>query len=189
MSSESKTGKHRRFKNQYPVHLFQNVDRFEGSLHLHCRHAVSVIDRVKGDGREYFEEGSKQLRRWQEYCQTLKDFLSRDLATRKHAGQDLDTVLREYFQEFEHSSFGLDEMLHGPAFDSPNNDIVVELWDWLALAFRESVYAIVAYWVPDKKETAMCHMQINLTTGVTRQEWAVDPMIVPKKYKRATKKP
>ena len=189
MNSESKTGKHRRFKNRCAAHLFQDIERFEGSLHLHCMNAVSVIDRVKDEGRGYFEEESKQLKRWQKYCQTLQDYLSRDLAMRKHDGQDLTTVLREFFQEFEHSSFGLDEMLHGAALDSANSDIVEELWDWLALAFRDSVYAIVAYWTPDKKETTTCHMDINFATRVTRREWTVDPMVVPKKYQRATKKP
>lgn len=189
MNAESGGKRSRRFKDRYLQHLFQDAQRFEGNLHLHCRHACSAIDRVKGDGHAYFEEGSTKLTRWQKYCQDLNDFILRDLGRRKHKGEGLDTVLREFFQEFEHSSYGLDEMVHQVALDRGDEGIVTDLWDWLALALRNSVYAIVAYWTPDKKQVDICHMEINLTTKTTTQKWTREEMVVPKEYKRATKRP
>ena len=189
MNPNSKVRKSRRFKERYAQHLFQNMDRFEGHLHLHGRNALGVIGRIKNDGYRYFEKESGQLKRWQDYCNELWGFLARDLPERKHEEQDLTTVLREYFQEFEHSSSRLDEMIHQVALDRNDESIVADLWDWLALAFRNSVYAIVACWTPDKKQTATVHMEINITTGKTTQEWTREEMVVPKKYKRRTKKP
>ncbi|MCY3487576.1 MAG: hypothetical protein OXH34_03975 [Bacteroidetes bacterium] len=165
------------------------MERFEGNLHLHSRNAVSVIGRIKDDGYEYFDMGSAPLKRWQKYCQDLQDFISRELPVRNHNGQDLVTVLREFFQEFEHSSYGLDEMIHKVALDRGDEGVIVDLWDWLSLAHRNSVYAIVACWAPDKKQVDTCHIEINVSAGTSSQKWTREEMEVPKRYKRATKRP
>ena len=189
MSTQSKAGKSRRFKDRYAQHLFQGMERFEGNLHLHCRNAYSVIGRIKDDGYRYFDRGSAPLKRWQRYCQDLQDYISRELHVRKYKGQDLVTVLREFFHEFEHSSYGLDEMIHKVALDRDDEGVIVDLWDWLSLAHRNSVYAIVAYWTPDKKQVDTYHIEINSSTGASSMKRTREEMEVPKNYRRATKRP
>ena len=188
MEPESKLGKNRRFKNRYGEHLLQHTHRFEGNLHLHGRDACSVIQRIRCDGRKYFKEDANLLANWERHCNVLWDFLNRELPRRKYEGQDLTTVLREFFQEFEHSSHRLDEMIYQVAFDCNDRNIIVNLWDWLSLAHRNSVYAIVAYWTPDRKQIDTCHMKINASKGTSTMEWTREEMEVPKKYKHATRR-
>lgn len=84
MNTGSATGKGRRHKHCYPVHLLQITKRFEAlSSSQHIRHALSVIERIRSDGCKYFEEGTKRLEGWERYCNRLWDFLSRDLGNRR----------------------------------------------------------------------------------------------------------
>ena len=170
------------------MHFFQNLERFEGHLHRHGEQAVSVIQRICDDGREYFkrDKDNSRIDSWEENCDALIYFL-KDLDQRKHQGQDLSTVMREYFQEFEHSSGRLDQMLHGVAQDHGDDDVVVELWLLLQYAFRESVYGIVAERIPDKKDCEHIDMHVNLSTGLSTTTSYIEKGVTPKKYKHAKK--
>ena len=182
-------GNRRRYKKRYSVHFFQNVERFEGNLNRHRGQAVSVIQRIRDDGREYFkgDKDNGRIESWEEYCDGLICVL-KDLDLRKQQGQELSTVMREYFQEFEHSSGRLDQMLHGVTHDRGDDDVVVELWLLLTYAFRVSIYGIVAEWTPDKKEVEHIDMHVNLSTGLSKTTCFIEKGETPKKYKHATKR-
>ncbi len=65
-----------RFENRH-FELIDIIDQFEAQpSSTHYRNALGAIHRLKDDGRGFWEDGSKQLRRWQGYCDDLLDFLS-----------------------------------------------------------------------------------------------------------------
>ena len=87
------------------LHLRDLVPRFEKKpSSTHLRNALAAIERLRDDGRNFFEKGSPELSRWQEGCTKLWNFINR-LGERRHIQeQDLLTALREFIHDFEHDT-------------------------------------------------------------------------------------
>ena len=178
----------RRFKNRHPQ-LIDIVDRFEAiPSSTHIRNARGAIERVREEGASFWKEGSSQLTRWRRYCNVLWDFIQTDLGNRRHLkNQDLATALREFIQEFEHSTGGMYKMLYGTSDDPESDSNITRMLDWFNLIYKFSTYAILAFWIDDKTEHVATTISLNLTTGESTQETTREEMKVPKKYQRATK--
>ena len=177
-----------RFKERNP-HLMDVLGRFEAHSHqTHMHDAFGVIGRLKDDGRRFWPEGSSQLSRWEEGCTELMSFLN-GLGTRRNLDkQDLTTALREFFQEYEHITERMYQMMYG-AVNNPNDDErFAEIFDWFNFVFRSTTYALVSGWIDDKQEDIDVNISVNLESGETSQEWTVNEMKIPAKYQRATKR-
>ena len=170
------------------LRLADIVSRFEAeSSSIHVRNALGAIGRLERDGTDLWGEGSEQFSRWREGYTALSVFLNR-LGERRHGKrQDLATALREFIQEFEHTTGRMLQMLHSTS-DDPDNDANIErILRWFDLIYRLSTYALISSWIDDKTENESLKMTVNLTTGTTTQEWTREKMQIPKKYRRSTK--
>lgn len=147
-----------------------------------------MLERLRDDRRDYCRSGSEQDERWTGACNTLLNLL-KDMQRRHDLEkQDLATAMREFVQEFEHSTARIDQILHSEYAHrqgAPDPDIV---FDWMDVVFRQSIYAILSTWIDDKTETRSVSIRIALATGETEEAWTHEPMTVPRKYRRATKR-
>lgn len=169
--------------------LSDSVGRFEAltSSH-HVRNALGLLGIVKDEGSNYWNSNSKQLDKWEDYCDVLMTFLDTLWERREVRKQPLETAMREYIQEFEHTRDRLHQMLYG-AVDSPESDESVQRIDKLLLwVYLTSTYALASTWIDDKQEHVSVDITINLTTGESNEEWNRIEMRVPRKYRRATKR-
>ena len=176
------------------LHLKDLVPPFEKEpTGTHLRNALGAIERLREDGRAFWPEGSFELRRWRRGCNELWRFLNR-LGERRHVkGQELPTVLREFIQEFEHSTGRMFQMLFakpGAIENDPDVERIVRWWD---LVYRLSTYAIVSFWIDDKTEESFTNIKLTLnpSTGATTVEEErrkTKTMQVPRAYRRSTRK-
>ncbi len=160
------------------------IGRFEAKPTAeHNRNAIGCLQRIRDDGDGIWESAPEQRNRWRRSCETLLRFLTHGVSDRRRANDFLETTLREFVQEFEHSTTRMAQMLHGMGDD----DLMEQFAWWTELAYRLSTYAILSRWLDDKKDETSVRININLTDGTKREEWHHKPMIVPKKHRRATK--
>lgn len=164
-----------RFKNRH-LQLIDIVGQFEAQpSSTHYRNALGAIHRLKDDGREFWQDGSSQLHRWQGYCDTLLDFLHTLEGRRGIQKQGLETAMREFIQEFEHSTAGMYEMLYGTSEDPDDCPDVKGMLDWFALVYRLFTYALVSTWIDDKTEHVYREITITLPTGASTEKTTVTP--------------
>ena len=187
--SDRADGKSRRF-NERKFKLIDLVDRFEAEpSSTHARNALAAIGRLQDDGAGFWDEGSEQLTRWRHYCTVLDEFINADLGRRRYMEeQELYKALREFIQEFEHSTDRMYQMLHGICDDPDDNPDLERMLRWFEVVYRFSTYAIVSFWIDDKTERNSVKITMNLGTGERKEEWTREEMKVPKEYRRATRK-
>ena len=175
--------------DERPLQWIDVLGRFEASSHqTHVHDALALIGRLKDEGRTFWPEGSSQVGRWEEGCTELWTFLNR-LGTRRDLNkQDLATALREFIQEFEHTTDRMYQMLYGAVADPNDDDRVTQVFDWFNLVFRSSTYALVSGWLNDKQEQNVVEITVNLVSGESSEEWTRTEMKVPSKYQRRTKR-
>ena len=165
------------------------MGRFEGRSHAdHLRDALGLVGRLKDEGARFFEKDSEQLHRWQRGCSELLTFLNTLGRRLDVENQGLATVMREFIQEFEHSTERVKQMLYGAVTDPDKKEDVRQIWDLINAAYRSSTYALVSAWISDKHDDVSLVTTIDLPTGKVRQEGKRTPMRVPAKYKKSTKR-
>ena len=176
--------------NKRNFKLIDHIDRFESkSSSAHAYNALSAIDRLKGDGAIFWKDGSSQLTRWRRACTELWQFINAELGRRRHIEkQNLATALREFIQEFEHSTDRINQMLYGISDGPADNPTLERMRRWIELVYRYSTYAIISFWIDDKTEHNSIKITTNLATGESKVECTREEMKVPKKYRRATRK-
>ena len=168
--------------------LMDFVGRFEAKpSSTHVYNALAAVRRLKDDGANFWDEGSDHLRRWREGCATLWTFLSTLGSRRDIEKQDLTVVLREFIQEFEHSTWRMYQLLYGVFGDPDNNPDLKQILDWFDLVYKLSTYALISTWIDDKTEQALLHITVNLTSGDRTEQWTHNEMRVPKNYRHASK--
>ena len=96
--------------------------------------------------------------------------------------------MREFIQEFEHSTLRMHQMLYGPVSDPENDEGVKQIVILFNLVYLSSTYALLSAWIDDKQETNSLTTTVNLSTGEVRQEGTRSEMQVPRKYRRSTKR-
>ena len=175
--------------DERPLQWTDIVGRFEAHSHqTHTHNTLGLIGALKDLGRTFWPDGSDQLRRWEEGCAELWSFLNRLGLRRDLNKQDLATVMREFIQEFEHTTERMYQMLYGEIPDSKDDQKIAEVFDWFNFVFKSAIYALLSAWIEDKQDHFAITTTINLTTGETSQERTGTEMTVPKKYRRATKR-
>ena len=176
-----------RFHTRQPQ-LTDFVGRFEAkSSPTHVHDALAAIDQLKDDGANFWDEGSDQLTRWRRSCTTLWTFLNTLGNRRDIEKQDLTVVLREFIQEFEHSTWRMYQMLYGILDDPDNDPALQKMLDWFDFVYKLSTYSVISTWIDDKTEVVSASITINMTTGEHTEKWARNEMRVPKNYRRASK--
>ena len=173
-----------------PLQLTDLLGRFEAqSYETHAHQALGWIGGLKDQGRDFWPEGSAQLKRWEKGCTELLIFLNR-LGSRRETGkQELATAMREFIQDFEHHTGRMYQMLY-QTFDEAEagDERLTQVFDWMNLVFRSSIYALLSSWIEDKHDNFFTNITVNLATGEMSQETTGSEMKVPKKYQRATKR-
>lgn len=165
------------------------VGRFEAKSHSeHVRHARGMMEKLRSEGDRFLKGKPDQLRRWCHYCTQLLNFL-RDLDQRRASKQQsLETAMREFIQEFEHSTGRMSQILYGALEDPDNNEAAKQIMTLFELIYRVSTYAVVSAWIADKHEETTYRITVNLATGDRKDEGTHTPMRVLKKYRKSTKR-
>lgn len=189
-----------KFKDRKPLDLDMDGRFEENSTGEHNRNACGSIGRLKEYGREFWGEGTNQLGRWEEGCNTLWQFINA-LGNHRHIeNKNLESVLRVFFAEFEHTRFRLVQMVLGEVDDQDENPKFKEIYDWTVRVQWYCIYAIVSFWIDDKydKTRIDIHMKgkaIQDSEGnfqgvkfETKEVCHPNPMKVPKKYQRGSEK-
>ena len=134
--------------------LFDLVNRFEArSSSDHAYDAIASIDFLRDQGAAIWEEGSRKLVRWRRACGELRRFLNGELGVRRfEKKEELAATLREFIQEFEHSTGRMYQLLHEGPNDATKEQRIEDYCRWVDLAFRFAIYAIVSSWIDDKRE-------------------------------------
>ena len=171
------------------LHWMDTIGRFEASpSSTHVHDALGCIDALRDEGSRFWEEDSPQLKRWGRCCDTLWTFLNRLSERREVKEESLQTAMREFVQEFEHSTDRMYQMLYGVSDDLVKTQEVKNALSWFGLVFRTSIYAILSTWIADKTERRETTSWVNYITGETSTDTKVTPMEVPEKYQHATRK-
>ena len=177
-----------RFKNrqlQWTDIMERFVDR---SSQLHVREALAYIGALRDQGRRFWDADSECLLKWQEYCTPLWKFIN-DLSRRRDLeNQKLETAMREFIHEFEHSTGGMYVLIYGLVGNADGYERIEEIFVWFDLVFRASTYALVSSWIPEMQDTVSLTTHINLTTSKTKQEGTRTEMKIPKGYQKMTKR-
>ena len=177
-----------RFKDR-PLQLTDIIGRFETHSHqTHTHNALGLIGALQDYGRDFWPDGSSQLRRWEEGRTELWSFLNRLGTRRDLQKQDLATAMREFIQEFEHTTERMSQMLYGETTDAEDDQKVTEIFDWFNFVFRCSIYSLLSGWIDDKQDDFLLTINVNLATSETSEELTGTSMTVPPKYRRATKR-
>ncbi len=175
--------------NERQLQWMDIIGRFEAQSHsAHFHNARGSIERLKDEGARFWDEGSKQLRRWQRCCSVLLSFLNNLGQRRDLEKQGLETVMREFIQEFEHSTERMKQMLYGAVVDPDNDEDVRQIRDLFNLAYRLSTYALASARINDKHEDVSLRTIVDLTSGEVRQEGTRTKMRVPRKYQKSTRR-
>ena len=176
-----------RFQARQP-RLMDFVGRFEAkSSPTHIHDALAAIDRMKDDGANFWDEGSDQLTRWRKSCTTLWMFLNTLGNRRDIEKQDLTVVLREFIQEFEHSTWRMYQMLYGTLDDPDSDPTLRQKLDWFDFVYKLSTYAVVSTWIDDKTEQVSARIMASLTSRERTEKWTRNKMRIPKNYHHAPK--
>ncbi len=164
------------------LQLIDVIGRFEArSSADHCHWAISALQRLRDDGRDYWKSDPQALERWNRGCNVLLEFLNSIGARTK---QPLATVMREFVQEFEHSVGRMYQLLFSAS--APEGEATRERFlSWVEFAYRLSTYAILSSWLEDKTEETTVSLKVNLRTGKVAETWCHNPMKVPKKHRKA----
>lgn len=188
--------KSKRFANR-SLELFDVIHRFEAKpVSVHLRTAQGVIERLRDEGSHFWSEDEKQLGKWRKYCDELWNFIVTDLGNRRHIQkEDLQTALREFISEFEHSVHGMHEMLYGTFEGADPDSRIRNCLQWVEVVYRASTYAILSYWIDEKHDeyATTIRIKINQTSSPqihTKETIVYKPMKMPKlkKHRRGMKK-
>ena len=153
--------KGRRFANR-SIELHDLVHRFESVPHSHhTRTSWAIIQRIRDDGAELWDKGSKQQDRWIESCDTLLQFVVYGLPEKRFKEKKtLSDTLREFYAEFEHSVRRMREMLHGANIDKQQSHRISDFETWIASFYQASTYTITSFYINEKHDET--NMKINL---------------------------
>lgn len=177
-----------RYRNSR-LQLADLVPRFEAKPStVHRRNAVAAIQRLRDDRREFCQNGSAQDARWLESCDVLRDLITGVRWRREMEGQSLATAMREFVQEFEHSTKRIDQILYAERSQRDGALDGEAVRDWFDHVFRLSTYAILSESIEDKRESRSVHISVDLASGAKREAWTHEPMEIPRRYQRAAKK-
>ena len=111
---------------------------------IQLRNARGVVERLRDDRWQYFEEGCNAFNRWKEGCDELYKFINMIPASLHIDGRDMDVVLEKFIEAFEHHERRFRDMLEAKIIpDSSREQIATTVSFWFDALFRFSVYAIL----------------------------------------------
>ena len=182
------------------LQLIDLVDRFESvPPSTHTRNALAIIERLNEEGQKLWKQDGHQYAKWKGYCEELSQLL-KGLDQRRHReSQGLETALREFIHEFEHSTFRMRQLAYGVVGDvgSKRDEIagdtdkplsMSEILDWFNLVYRLSTYALTSAWTDDEQGSTRVEIQVDMKTGQVREKRTVIERIIPAKYRKFAKR-
>ena len=168
------------------VDVLGRFEEYPSSTHL--INALGLLERLRDEGRSFWDKDSDQLEKWQQYSSELLQFLNTLNRRRDVDGQPLETAMREFIQEFEHSTLRMHQMLYGPVADLDNDEHTKHVTNLFNLVYLSSTYALLSAWIEDKRDNNSLTTMVDLTSGEIRQEGTRTEMRVPRKFRRSTKR-
>lgn len=175
-----------RYKNR-PLRWPDVLGRFEaGSYTWHLRNARGLIERIRDEGSQIFDEYPKLLHKWQDYCSVLLTFLA-ELRRRRNSKQNLETAMREFIHEFEHSTEHMEKLLYKISTDLNANEDTRHARMLFDVVYRAATYTLLAAWIPEKQDEASIEIVVDRSTGKVTEKVKLKEMRVPKKYRKNAK--
>ncbi|MCY4241014.1 MAG: hypothetical protein OXD36_04655 [Rhodobacter sp.] len=156
-----KKNKTERFRNR-SVEFFDIIQRFEEkTVSCHINTARGAIERLAEEGKSFWPDGQDELTQWQRYCDVIRSIILNLNERRFVHKQELETALREFIAEFEHSTYRLFQLLHGVS----DEDGSIRRWiiTLFEVVYRSSTYTILAYWLDEKHEEKTTHMTLKIS--------------------------
>ena len=182
------------------LQLIDLVDRFESvPPSTHTRNALAIIERLNEEVQKLWKQDGHQYAKWKEYCGELSQLLKGMDQRRHRESQGLETALREFIHEFEHSTFRMRQLAYGVVGDvgSKRDEIegdtdrplsMSEILDWFNLVYRLSTYALTSAWNDDEQGITRVEIQVDMKTGQVREKRTVIERIIPAKYRKFAKR-
>ena len=96
--------------------------------------------------------------------------------------------MREFFQEFEHSTGRMYQLMYSTDADTERDERIREIINRFNIVYLTSTYALVSAWIDDKQDRNTRTTLVDLTTGEVKQEGTLTRMQVPKKYRKSTRR-
>ncbi len=149
------------FKHR-PPEFFDVIQRFEEkTASCHINMARGAIERLAREGQTFWPDSQNKLTQWQRYCDDIRSIIVNLSGRRYGQKQELETALREFIAEFEHSTHRLFQLVHG----APNagGSVWQRIISLFEAVYRSSTYAILAYWLDEKHEEKTTHMTLRIT--------------------------
>ena len=185
----------RRWKDR-PLNAEVLVGRFEEQTTSELRrNAKGVIERLRDEGcNTCWKLDPDKAEQWHRYCTVLWEIIHALDAQKNLQNSGLTKVLREFIQEYEHTSYRLRQMLYGyDASDTKGDqESLQKLEFWLTLVYRCATYAIVSTWIEDKDRELSTEItmkfDLNVGTVSTTQTTTMHrDMRIPPEYRKASK--
>ena len=73
--------------------------------------------------------------------------------------------MREFIQEFEHTTGRMYQMLYGAVEDPEDNQDIADVFDWFNFVFRSAIYALLSGWIADKSRQLPLYNPHQLRNG------------------------
>ena len=128
------------------------------STHAHA--AVAAIGRLKDEGHILWNQGSKEIARWERACDRVRKFVNSEMGERRfQRGQSLGEALKAFIDGWDHERGRLSQMLHAKQISAADRRSAL---DWLEFIFRLSIGAIVSYWTHH-----VAHMRFESRAALT----------------------
>lgn len=180
------------YTRRFTEREFQWMDlmgRFENrSFSEHHREALGMIGGLEHEGTRFWDRGSQEFQKWRRCCTALREFLNSIRRRRDSKGQPLETAMREFFQEFEHSTGRMYQLMYSTDADTERDERIREIINRFNIVYLTSTYALVSAWIDDKQDRNTRTTLVDLTTGEVKQEGTLTRMQVPKKYRKSTRR-
>ncbi|MDE2688466.1 MAG: hypothetical protein OXI16_13360 [Chloroflexota bacterium] len=173
-----------RFKD-HPLLWMDIIEGFaDKSDFQHYHNARGLIGRLNDKGAKFWLPDSQEFRKWQTYCSALLTFLNNVRVRRDVKEQSLETAMRDFIHEFEHSNYRIHQLLYSAVDDVNIDEDAKETLNLLSLVFQTATYTLVSTWNEDLRTRDSIATHIKLFHPGSRTEGERKGIKVKKEYRK-----
>ena len=168
------------------LQMIDIVPRFEAvPASHHVRNAVGQIQRLASEGKLIIGNDPKKLNKW---CSSCNDILKHISRSQQQDRPDLATALREFTQDFEHVAKRIHQMAYGARVQTEDDDPAMRVLPWFEYTFRLTIYALVANYAEDKRDSTTYILSFDPAEGKVTTEIDYEPERPQRKYRHARRR-
>lgn len=133
---------------KYKKRMLTSFDLFKpirkGSCTEFVNNALGSIERLKDEGRKYFDEDSSNWKKWEKECTNLWELINC-----LHSKIEVDKVdslssITEFADKFDHAEMRLHQVLYsGEIHEGDRAKVIDSIYRWCSIVYRFSVNAII----------------------------------------------